>query len=92
MQTDALRLRRSKAFGVGQLPHALIKLAAAGAVTLGKLNCDEFAMGGSNENSAYGAVRNPWDLDRVPGGSSGGSAAAVAARLAPAVTGTEVNG
>ena len=68
------------------------RLLDAGAVTLGKLSCDEFAMGGSNENSAYGAVHNPWDTTRVPGGSSGGSAAAVAARLAPAVTGTDTGG
>ena len=68
------------------------KLAQAGTVTLGKLNCDEFAMGSSNENSAYGAVRNPWDAARVPGGSSGGSAAAVAARLVPAATGTDTGG
>jgi aspartyl-tRNA(Asn)/glutamyl-tRNA(Gln) amidotransferase subunit A len=68
------------------------RLAAAGSVTLGKLNCDEFAMGSSNENSAYRPVRNPWDRSRVPGGSSGGSAAAVAARLLPAATGTDTGG
>ena len=68
------------------------KLRDAGMVTLGKLNCDEFAMGSANENSAYGAVTNPWDTTRIPGGSSGGSAAAVAARLAPAATGTDTGG
>ncbi len=68
------------------------RLRNAGMVTLGKLNCDEFAMGSSNENSAYGAVSNPWDTTRIPGGSSGGSAAAVAARLAPAATGTDTGG
>jgi len=68
------------------------RLGEAGAVTLGKLNCDEFAMGSSNENSAWKVVRNPWDESRVPGGSSGGSAAAVAARLLPAATGTDTGG
>ena len=68
------------------------QLKAAGSVTLGKLNCDEFAMGGSNENSAYGPARNPWNVNRITGGSSGGSAAAVAARLIPAATGTDTGG
>jgi aspartyl-tRNA(Asn)/glutamyl-tRNA(Gln) amidotransferase subunit A len=67
-------------------------LAHEGVVTLGKLNCDEFAMGSANENSAFGKVQNPWDTTRTPGGSSGGSAAAVAARLAPAATGTDTGG
>ena len=68
------------------------RLAQAGMVSVGKLNCDEFAMGSGNENSAYGAVKNPWDTRRVPGGSSGGSAAALAARLIPAATGTDTGG
>lgn len=71
---------------------AVRKLQEAGAVLLGKLNCDEFAMGSSNENSAYGVVRNPAALDRVPGGSSGGSAAAVAADMAVATLGTDTGG
>lgn len=71
---------------------AVRKLEQAGAVTLGKANMDEFAMGSSNETSFYGAVKNPWDLNTVPGGSSGGSAAAVAARLAPLASGTDTGG
>ena len=68
------------------------KLRAAGLVTLGKLNCDEFAMGSANENSAYGKVLNPWDSNAVPGGSSGGSSACVAAGLAPIATATDTGG
>ncbi|PCH83384.1 MAG: Asp-tRNA(Asn)/Glu-tRNA(Gln) amidotransferase GatCAB subunit A [Piscirickettsiaceae bacterium] len=71
---------------------AVEKLSTAGVVMLGKTNMDEFAMGSSNETSFYGGVKNPWDLNAVPGGSSGGSASAVAARLAPIATGTDTGG
>lgn len=92
---DVLTTCASKMLGNFKAPYnatVVEKLNAAGMVTLGKVNMDEFAMGSTTENSAFGVTRNPWSLDAVPGGSSGGSAAALAAGLAPVATGTDTGG
>src|ERR671930_72524 len=99
-RTRSVRLRTGPAISsrslAGWIPPydgtAVERLRAAGAVILGKLNLDEFAMGSSNENSAFHPTRNPWDLERVPGGSSGAAAAAVAAGLCAGALGTDTGG